>query len=103
MINDMQFPPKWLCCAPSLRAFYVLSSALNTFIYSYSLCLTRQPTESKLEVTSSRKPPRPTSHMPPTGERPHRTVQLPDLTPSTQDGDLEQGMAWSERATVPVE
>ena len=29
-----------------------------------------------------------------TGQRPHRTLQLPDLTPFTEDGDLEQGMEW---------
>lgn len=38
-----------------------------------------------------------------TGQRPHRTMQLPDLTPFTEDGDLEQGMAWSESSTIPVE
>lgn len=30
-------------------------------------------------------------------------MQLPDLTPFTEDGDLDQGMAWSERSTIPVE
>ena len=94
---------KVLHSAPSLRDFYVVSSASNTLIYSYSLCLTNQPAESNLEVTSSRKPPLPTSRKPSTSQKPHRTMQLLDLTPFTQDGDLEQGMAWRERTTIPVE
>ena len=101
----MQCPQK--CCpASSLGAFYVLSSASNTLIYSYSLCLTFQPAESNLQVTSSRKVsplPGPLLICTQTGQRPHRTMQLPDLTPFTEDGDLEQGMAWSERSTIPVE